>query len=104
MIASTTMDVPGRETEEILGLVRGNSVRARAVGRDIVAGLRSLVGGEIHEYAELLTDSRNEALQRMLAEAESLGADAVIGIRFTTSSVMQNTAELLAYGTAVRLK
>ncbi len=104
MIASTTMDVPGREAEEILGLVRGNSVRARAVGRDIVAGLRSLVGGEIHEYAELLTDSRNEALQRMLAEAESLGADAVIGIRFTTSSVMQNTAELLAYGTAVRLK
>ena len=91
MIASTTMDVPGREAEEILGLVRGNSVRARAVGRDIVAGLRSLVGGEIHEYAELLTDSRNEALQRMLAEAESLGADAVIGIRFTTSSVMQNT-------------
>ena len=104
MIASTTMDVPGREAEEILGLVRGNSVRARAVGRDIMAGLRSLVGGEIHEYAELLTDSRNEALQRMLAEAESLGADAVIGIRFTTSSVMQNTAELLAYGTAVRLK
>ncbi len=104
MIASTTMDVPGREAEEILGLVRGNSVRARAVGRDIMAGLRSLVGGEIHEYAELLTDSRNEALQRMLAEAESLGADAVIGVRFTTSSVMQNTAELLAYGTAVRLK
>ena len=104
MIASTTMDVPGRETAEVLGLVRGNSVRARAVGRDIVAGLRSLVGGEIHEYAELLTESRNEALQRMLAEAESLGADAVIGVRFTTSSVMQNTAELLAYGTAVRLK
>ncbi len=104
MIVSTTMDVPGRETAEVLGLVRGNSVRARAVGRDIVAGLRSLKGGDIREYAELLSDSRNEALERMLAEAESLGADAVIGIRFTTSSVMQGTAELLAYGTAVRLK
>ncbi len=104
MIVSTTMDVPGRETSEILGIVQGNSVRARAIGRDIVAGLRNLVGGEIPEYAELLSQSRDEALQRMLAEAEDLGADAVVGVRFTTSDVMQSVAELLAYGTAVRLR
>ncbi len=104
MIVATTASVPGAEIEEILGLVQGNSVRARAVGRDIVAGLRSLAGGEIREYAELMAHARDEALQRMIAQAESLGADAVVEVRLNTADVMSGTAELLAYGTAVRLK
>lgn len=104
VIVSTTMDVPGREIAEILGMVHGNSVRARAVGRDIVASLRNLVGGEIPEYAELLVASRQQALERMLASAEELGADAVLGVRYNTAQVMQSVAELLAYGTAVKLR
>lgn len=104
MIVSTTMDVPGREIAEILGIVHGNSVRARAVGRDIVASLRNLVGGEIPEYAELLVASRQQALDRMLASAEELGADAVLGVLYNTAQVMQSVAELLAYGTAVKLR
>ena len=104
MIVSTTIDVPGREIAEILGMVHGNSVRARAVGRDIVASLRNLVGGEIPEYAELLVASRQQALDRMLVSAEELGADAVLGVRYNTAQVMQSVAELLAYGTAVKLR
>ena len=104
MIVSTIMDVPGREIVEILGIVHGNSVRARAVGRDIVASLRNLVGGEIPEYAELLVESRREALERMLASAQELGADAVLGVRYNTAEVMQSVAEMLAYGTAVKLR
>jgi uncharacterized protein YbjQ (UPF0145 family) len=96
--------VPNAEIDEVLGLVQGNSVRARAIGRDIVAGLRSLVGGEIREYAELMATARDEAIQRMVAQAEALGADAVVQVRLNTADVMQGAAELLAYGTAVRLK
>lgn len=103
MIVSTTQDVPGREIREILGLVRGNTIRARHVGRDIMAGLRNLVGGEISEYTKLMGESREQALDRMLEQAEALGADAIVSMRFTTSMVTTQAAEILAYGTAVRL-
>lgn len=104
MIVVTTETVPGRDIAEVLDIVQGSTVRTRGVGRDIVAGLRTIVGGEVHEYAELLTTARAEALNRMVAEAEKLGADAVVQVRYNTADVMQGTAELLAYGTAVRLK
>jgi uncharacterized protein YbjQ (UPF0145 family) len=104
MILSTTQQVPGREVTEILGVVRGNTIRARHIGRDIVAGLRNLVGGEIAEYTKLMGESREQALDRMVEQAEALGADAVICTRFTTSMVMSQAAEILAYGTAVRLR
>ena len=87
-----------------LGLVRGNTIRARHIGKDIVAGLRSLVGGEIIEYTKMLAEAREQAIDRMLSEASSLGADAVVCVRFTTSPVMQGAAELLVYGTAVKLR
>lgn len=86
-----------------LGLVRGNTIRARHLGKDILAGLRNLVGGEIQEYTKMLAESREQALDRMIAEAEAKGADAIVGVRFMTSPVMQGAAELLAYGTAVCL-
>jgi uncharacterized protein YbjQ (UPF0145 family) len=104
MIVSTTEQVPGREVAEILGLVRGNTIRARHIGKDIVAGLRNVIGGEIAEYTKLMGESREQAVDRMLAQAEALGADAVVCARFTTSMVMSQAAEILAYGTAVRLK
>ena len=104
MIISTTEQVPGREVAEILGLIRGNTIRARHIGRDIMAGLRNLVGGEIAEYTKLMGESREQALDRMLEQAETLGADAVICARFTTSMVTTQAAEILAYGTAVRLR
>lgn len=90
--------------KKIIGLVSGNSIRAKHIGKDIVAGLRTVVGGEITEYTEMLTESRREALQRMMEDAQSVGADAVINIRYSTSSVMTGAAEMLAYGTAVKLK
>ena len=104
MIVSTTENVPDREVQEILGLVRGNTIRARHVGKDIMAGLRNIVGGEITEYTKLMGESREQAMDRMVAQAQALGADAVIGVRFTTSMVMAQASEILAYGTAVRLK
>ncbi|MBK8566986.1 MAG: YbjQ family protein [Saprospiraceae bacterium] len=104
MIMSTTDFISGREVVEVIDIVRGSTVRARHIGRDIMAGLRNIVGGEITEYTKLLADSREEALGRMLADAERIGADAVINVRFMTSMVMQNAAEILAYGTAVKLK
>ena len=104
MIRVTTETVPGEEIVESLGVVRGNTIRARNVGRDIFAALKNLVGGEIKEYTKLMADAREEALARMTREAESLGADAIVNIRFTTSMVMQATSEILAYGTAVKLK
>lgn len=103
MTISTSYDIPGKEVVEILGVVRGNTIRARAVGKDIIAGLRNLVGGEITEYTKMVAEAREQALDRMLAEARQLNADAVIGVRFMTNSMMQGAAELLAYGTAVRL-
>ena len=104
MIICTSENVPGREVEQILGLVRGNTIRARHVGKDIMAGLRNIVGGEISEYTKLMGESREQALDRMVAQAEALGADAIIGARFTTSMVMTQASEILAYGTAVRLR
>ncbi len=104
MILSTTFDVPGRSIAQHLGLARGTVVRSRFIGRDLVAGLRMIVGGEIHEYTKLLAESREQALDRMIAQAQSLGADAVIGVRFETTDAGQGQAtEVLAYGTAVKL-
>src|SRR5690606_23110652 len=93
--------VGGKRIVRVLGLVRGNTIRARHIGRDILAGLRNLVGGEIHEYTKLLAESREQALDRMLEEARGLGANAVVGVNFTTSMVQMGAAELLAFGTAV---
>ena len=104
MFLVTTEAVEGRKVEEVLGLVRGNTIRARHIGRDLMAGLRNIVGGEIKEYTRMLTQARDEALSRMVKEAEALGANAVLGVRFTTSQTMSGAAEILAYGTAMRLK
>lgn len=103
MLVLTTEAVPGREIAQTLGLVRGSTVRSKHIGSDIVAGLRNIVGGEIKEYAALLTGAREQALDRMVAEARDLGADAVIAMRFETSTITQQASEVLAYGTAVRL-
>lgn len=103
ILVCTADEVPGREVEAVIGLVRGNTIRARHVGTDILAGLRNLVGGEIREYTKLMAESREQAIDRMLEQAQDLGANAVVGVRFTTSVVMGGAAELLAYGTAVRL-
>jgi len=104
MILVSTETVPGHEIEKPLGLVRGNTVRARHLGRDIVAALRGLIGGEVNEYSDLMTEARNQALNRMIAHAEQQQADAVVGIRFITAQVGAGAAELVAYGTAVRLR
>ena len=103
MLISNTPSINGRTITSSLGLVRGSTVRARNFGRDIFAGLKNIIGGEISEYTRLLADSREQALQRMINDAEQLGADAVVNVRFTTSAVMQGAAEILAYGTAVKL-
>lgn len=104
MIYVNTETVQGKEIIESLGVVRGSTVRARNIARDIFAGLKNIVGGEISEYTELLADSREQAIKRMLDDAQRVGADAVVNVRFTTSQVMQGAAEMLAYGTAVKLK
>ncbi len=103
MLIATTETVAGRNITQTLGLVRGNTIRARHVGRDITAALRNLVGGEVTEYTKMVAESREQALDRMVAEAESLGADAVVAVRFTTSVITSGAAELLAVGTAVKL-
>ncbi|PLX10216.1 MAG: hypothetical protein C0594_05200 [Marinilabiliales bacterium] len=104
MIVVSTENIPGKDIGEALGIVRGSTVRSRNIGRDIFAGLKNIVGGEIEEYTKLLADSREQAMQRMVQDAEKLGADAVVNVRFTTSAVQQGSAEILAYGTAVKLK
>lgn len=103
MIMTTSDTVPGREISETIGLVTANTVRARHVGRDILAGLRNLVGGEIGAYRQLLVESRQEALQRLEEEATAQGADAIVAVRVATASVMSGAAEILVYGTAVKL-
>ena len=103
MIIVSTPDVHGFTISRTLGLVRGNTIRAKHIGKDILASLRMLIGGEIKEYTEMLAEARNEALLRMQAEASAMGADAVVNVRFVTSQVMSGAAELLAYGTAVKL-
>jgi uncharacterized protein YbjQ (UPF0145 family) len=102
MIVTTTDELPGRRVVRILGLVRGNTIRARHLGRDIQAVIRNVTGGEIREYTKMLAESREQALDRMTEEAEALGANAVVGVRFTTSMVMSGAAEIMCYGTAVR--
>ncbi len=104
MILTTTETIPGKQIVEILGIARGSTVRARHVGRDIFAGLKNLVGGEIEEYTKLQAQSREQAMQRMIQDAEKLNADAIINIRFTTSLIVQGASEMLAYGTAVKLQ
>lgn len=103
MIVTTANEVPGQQVSEVLGIVKGNTIRAKHLGKDLVAGLRNLVGGELKEYTEMITEAREEAMQRMVRDAESMGADAIIGMRMTTSQVAQGAAEILAYGTAVKL-
>lgn len=104
MIITTTDDIPGKRILKTMGLVRGNTIRARHIGRDIIAGLRNVVGGEIHDYTKLLAESREQAIDRMMDEARRMGANAVVGVRFTTSMVMTAASEMLAYGTAVLLE
>lgn len=103
IILSNTETVPGRTIVEFYGVVTGNTVRAKHLGRDIMAGLKNIVGGELVGYTELLQDSRQEAMDRMIRQAESMGANAVVNVRFATSSIAQGAAELFAYGTAVRV-
>lgn len=104
MIYTTTPDVPGREITEVLGVVTGNVVQTKHLGRDIMAGFRSVVGGEIKGYTEMLTEARFKAISRLVEAALELDADAVVNLRFTTSAIMNNASEILAYGTAVKLK
>jgi uncharacterized protein YbjQ (UPF0145 family) len=104
MIVITANRVIGRNAKRTLGLVRGNSIRTRHIGMDIMAVLRNVVGGEVSEYTKLLAESREQALDRMVEEARGLGADAIVSVRFSTSMIMGGAAELLAYGTAVVLE
>ena len=104
MIITTQDELADYKIVETYGMVKGNTIRARNIGRDIMAGLRNIVGGEITEYTKMLAESREQALDRMVAEAEVLGANAITAVRFTTSAVMQGAAELLAYGTAVKVE
>jgi uncharacterized protein YbjQ (UPF0145 family) len=104
MIITTSEQVEGRKIARTIGLVKGSTIRARHLGRDIMAALRGVVGGEITEYTKMMAESREQALQRLIDDAESQGANAVISLRFTTSMVMQNASEILAYGTGVVLE
>lgn len=104
MILTTTETIPGKEITEIVGIARGSTVRARNVGRDMISGLKNLIGGEISAYTELQAFAREQAMQRMIDDAEDLGADAVVNVRLASSTVMAGASEILAYGTAVRLR
>ncbi len=104
IITTTTSEIPGKKVAKILGVVKGNTIRARHVGRDIAAGFKNIVGGEIKSYTDMTTQAREESFNRMVNQAVELKADAIINIRFATSMIMQGAAEMLAYGTAVKLK
>ena len=104
VIVTTTSEVPGYRIVKILGIVTGNTVRAKHLGKDLLAAARKIVGGEVKEYTEMLKEARREALERMIEEAKKLGADAVINVRFATSAITSGAAEILAYGTAVKLE
>ena len=104
MILTTTDEIKGKTITKVLGLVKGNTIRARWFGRDIAAGLKTLIGGEIKSYTKMMNDARDEARKRMIDDAKKKGADGIVAIRFTTSEVMQSSAEMLAYGTAIKLK
>ena len=103
MILSTTDSIPNRTVTDVLGISRGSTVRARNLGRDIFAGLKNIVGGEIEEYTKLQAQSREQAMERMIKDAEKMGANAILNVRFSTSTIMQGASEILAYGTAVKL-
>lgn len=104
MMFTTTEQIPGKEISEILGVARGGTVRARNIGRDIFAGLKNLVGGEISEYTKLQAEAREEAISRMIEDAKRLEADAIVSVRMNTSMITQGASEILIYGTAVKLK
>lgn len=104
MILTTTETVPGKRIVKALGLARGNTIRARHIGKDLAAAFKNLTGGEITDYTKMLAESREQATDRLIEDAEALGANAVVGVRFTTSSVMQGAAEILVYGTAVSVE
>lgn len=101
MILSTTHTIPGKRIVKVFGLAKGNTIRARHAGQDIMAGLKNLVGGEIHEYTKLMAESREQAMDRMMDDAKRMGANAIVGVLYSTSEIMNGAAELLAYGTAV---
>ncbi|TOA50571.1 heavy metal-binding domain-containing protein [Vibrio parahaemolyticus] len=103
MIYTTTDTIPGEEIAEVRGVVTGNVVQSKHIGRDLMAGLKSIVGGEIRGYTEMMTEARDIAIQRMVEQANQKGADAIVGIRFTTSSIVDGSSEILAFGTAVKL-
>ena len=103
MIITTTEHIPKKEIVEILGVARGSTVRARNIGRDLFAGLKNIIGGELSEYTKLQAESREQAIQRMVTDGKRLGADAIINIRISTSVITQGAAEILAYGTAVKI-
>jgi len=104
MIITTSNQVEGKKIVKTIGLVRGSTIRARHMGRDIMASFRAMVGGEVTEYTKMMAESREQALQRMTTNAEKQGANAIVGVRFTTSMIMQNASEILAYGTGVVLE
>ena len=104
MILTNTDNIPNKEITELLGLVKGSTIRAKHVGKDIVSGFRMLVGGEMKEYSQMLEEARSIALANMVSQGENLGADAIVNIRFSTSAIMQGAAEILVYGTAVKIK
>jgi uncharacterized protein YbjQ (UPF0145 family) len=101
MIVITTDTIPGKNIDKTLGIVKGNTIRARPLGKDIMAFIKNMVGGEIQEYTKMMAEAREQALDRLIEDAEALGANAVISVRFTTTSMMQGAAELLVYGTAI---
>jgi uncharacterized protein YbjQ (UPF0145 family) len=104
MIVVTTEKIEGKKITETMGLVRGSTIRARHIGHDIMAGLRNVVGGEVKDYTVMLAQAREEALQRMIEQAEKMGANAIVGTRFATAMVMSGAAEMVAYGTAVKVE
>lgn len=104
MTLTTTDTIPGKRITKVFGLVRGNTIRARPVGKDIMAVFKNLVGGEISDYTKMMAESREQAIDRLIEDAESIGANAVVGVKFTTTSMMQGAAELLIYGTAVTVE
>ena len=101
MIVVTTDSIPGKKITKVLGLVRGNTIRARHIGRDIMAVFKNIVGGEITDYTKMMAESREQAIDRMIEDAENLRANAIVGVHFTTTSMMQAASELMVYGTAV---
>lgn len=104
VIVTTTSEIPGYKVVKVLGVVTGSTVRAKHIGKDILAALRHIVGGEVKEYTEMLKEARQQAIERMIEEAKKLGADAIVNVRFMTSAIAAGAAEILAYGTAVKLK